>query len=318
MGDGWMSDRRIGLVLGGGGARGLAHILVIEALDELGLRPAAIAGTSIGAIFGAGAAAGVTGKAMREVAIANFASRARLIAKLWSLRPQRLVDLWQSGGSVQIDPERVLNLFVGDLIPPSFDDLIVPLTVTATDFYGWGPHDLSAGNLRKAVAASMAIPMLFRPVQHEDCVLLDGGVVNPLPLDRLPAPVDIVVACDVIAFPEPHDTGRLPTPREAMLGATQLLMQAVVTEKLRTHPPDLLLRPHINSFRLFDFHRVEEILKVNEPLKDEVKRRLHRVLSAQTTEVIQIAAPEKRLPRRRLPRLMLPGRTRRPKPLKSE
>lgn len=299
-----MSTPRIGLVLGGGGARGLAHIVVVEALDELGVRVDAISGTSIGAIFGAGTAAGLTGRSMREVALENFRNRAKLVAKLWELRPTKLIELWQSGGSVQIDPEKVIELFIGPMIPERFEDLVIPLSVTTTDFYGWQAEHFRKGDLRKAVAASMAIPVLFKPVAHEGRVLVDGGVVDPLPLTSLPAPVDLTIAVDVMPYPEAHHGTRLPGAREAIMGATQILMQAVVAEKIRHNPPDLLLRPKVSGFAVLDFHRIDEIFTAVEPLKDEVKRRVDRLLSSETTTAEALPPPpqKKRLPK--APRLL--------------
>lgn len=286
-----MTTPRIGLVLGGGGARGLAHVAVVEALDEMGLRPAAISGTSIGAIFGAGTAAGLSGKAMRAIAVDNFRNRAALVAKLWELRPRKLIELWRSGGNVQIDPEQVLDLFIGASIPARFDDLVIPLSVTATDFYGWQALHLREGDLRKAVAASMAIPVVFRPVAHQGRVLVDGGVVDPLPLTSLPVPVDLTIAVDVMAYPEGDHGTVLPGAREAIIGATQILMQAVVAEKIRHTPPDLLIRPRVSGFALLDFHRVDEIFAAVDRLKDEVKRRVDRLVSSETMPVEALPAP---------------------------
>ena len=92
MGDGGASSGspRIGLALGGGGARGLAHIPVLEALDELGLVPVVIAGTSIGAIAGACYAAGMSGRDIRDYAIARFHNRPDVFARLWQMRPKRM------------------------------------------------------------------------------------------------------------------------------------------------------------------------------------------------------------------------------------
>jgi NTE family protein len=277
----------IGLALGGGGARGFGHIPVIEAFDELGLKVSALSGTSIGAIFAAGYAAGNDGKAMREMALGLFANRATALSKLWQLRPKSMSDLWNGKGLGlgQLEPERILDAFVPDAIPRDFADLKCPLAVVSTDFYGWGAHVSTAGPLRPAVAASMAIPVIFKPVSLDGRVLVDGGVVNPVPVDVLPK-TDLVVAVDVIAYPESSDPKRIPSATEAIFGATQLLMQAVVKEKLIQRPPDLLVRPEVHGFAVLDFLRAKEILAATGPIKDTVKRRLERLLSASPGETM--------------------------------
>ena len=83
-------ESRIGLALGGGGARGMVHILVCEVFDELGIKPALIAGTSIGAIIGAGYAAGFSGREMRDATCAFYGKRREVLARLWKARPARL------------------------------------------------------------------------------------------------------------------------------------------------------------------------------------------------------------------------------------
>jgi NTE family protein len=90
-----MTTPRIGLALGAGGARGLAHIPVVEALDEMGLRPAEIAGSSVGAVIGAGVAAGMSGRDIRRYVLDVFGTRSELLARFWQLRPQSLAELMQ-------------------------------------------------------------------------------------------------------------------------------------------------------------------------------------------------------------------------------
>ena len=87
---------RIGLALGGGGARGLAHIPVLEAFDDLGLKPARIAGTSIGAILGAAYASGHSGEEIRRIVVETFADRNTVLSKVWQLRPKRFADMFRA------------------------------------------------------------------------------------------------------------------------------------------------------------------------------------------------------------------------------
>ena len=269
-----MTTPRIGLALGGGGARGLAHIPVLEVLDEMGVVPAAIAGTSIGSIIGAGYCGGLSGAELREITTAIFRKRTDALGRLWQLRPRRFADLFAGGGLAQFDATRVLEVFAGPSIPRDFADLRIPLTVVATDFYDCQQVTIRSGDLHQAVAASIAIPVVFKPVTFQSRVMIDGGVVNPLPFDILPPGLDIVIAVDVIGSPIPRNGRRLPSASDSIFGATQILMQTITAEKLKTQAPDILIRPDIDGFRVLNFLKAEEILRVCEPVKEEVRQKL--------------------------------------------
>lgn len=291
-----MSEPRIGLVLGGGGARGIVHVPVIEALDELGVRPAAIAGTSIGAIYGAGRAGGLSGADLRALTLASFGNRAAALAKLWTLRPKKFGDILTSGfGLGQIDPEKILAVFAGEAIRPRFDDLVVPLCVVATDFYGGREERLTSGDLRRAVAASMALPTVFRPVAIDGRILIDGGIVDPVPVEALPVEVDLVVAVDVASYPEPADGRAMPGALEAMFGASQLMMQQIAAARFARRPPDVLIRPPLNHVRVLDFLEAKKVLAAGEATKEEAKRRIGRLIEAHMVEpTARLEAPKKR------------------------
>ncbi len=293
-----MSTPRIGLVLGGGGARGLGHVAVLQALDDLGLRPVAIAGASIGAIVGAGIAAGMTGSEMREAFLDVFGSRANAVAKLWQLRPKKLTDLIarDSFGIGKVDAERVLEIFAGDRIPARFSDLLIPFAVSTTDFYGGCEIRLSSGDLPRAVAASMAMPGIFKPVMIDGRPMVDGGVMNPVPIDALPEDIDISIAVDVVSFPEPRADRVMPTGLETVFGAAQLMMQQIMAAKLERRAPDLLVRPPIGDFHVMDFLRARQILAACEPVREDVKRRLTRLIEARDGDRGMLESTQVRLP----------------------
>lgn len=271
------SSPRIGIALGGGGARGLAHVHALEALDELGLHAAAVSGTSIGAIIGSGYAAGLSGREVREATAAALKDAGAVWGKVWTLRPKSLSELF-GGGLVQFDPERVLDLFLPPEIPDSFEELKLPFSVVAADFYGCEEVELRGGPLRRAIAASIALPIVFRPVEIDGVALIDGGVVNPLPFDRLPEDVDLVIAVDVVGGPQ-RPTGRsYPNARESIFGASQILMQTVTRQKLRLRQPDILIRPPVDAFGVLDFLKATAILKSTALVKDEVKRQVEAAL----------------------------------------
>lgn len=263
-----MAYPKIGLALGGGGARGISHIPVLEAFDEYGIKPHAIAGTSIGAIFGGAYASGLSGRQIREIALASFADRNAVLSRLWKLRPRRFVELF-NGNSVQFDPLKVLEVFVAEYLPASFEELEIPLRVLATDFYGGAEVDIESGALLSAIAASIAIPALFRPVMRQNQVLIDGGVINPLPFDRLPSDCDVVIAVDVVGAPVCRPGRSLPSSLDAIYGTSQILMQSITAQKLKQNQPDLLLRPDTGNIRVLDFMKAKEILDLSESLREK-------------------------------------------------
>ncbi|NRG19823.1 patatin-like phospholipase family protein [Rhizobiales bacterium] len=277
-----MASPRIGLALGGGGARGLAHVPVLEAFDDLGITPHAIAGTSIGALIGAGYAGGMSGDQIRAYIEMALSDRNAVLARLWQLRPKRFADIFSGGGGgvMQFDPLRVLEVFAGDAIPKTFEELKIPLTVLATDFYGCREVDLRSGPLHSAVAASIAIPALFKPVTIQDRIMIDGGVVNPLPFDALPQACDIVVAVDVVGSPVPRRKTPHPSASDSLFGATQILMQSVVSEKLKSRRPDILVRPDIEAFRVLDFLKARKIMDAAQPTRETVKREIEKSIRA--------------------------------------
>ncbi len=275
------SELRIGLALGAGGARGFAHIPVLEAFDELGLKPVVVSGASIGAIIGAGYCAGMSGADIRTYVHDLFRRRADVVSRLWRTRPKSAREFFTAGGVRfgQFDAERLLSAFLPEVIPSGFADLRIPLKVVASDFYGWKETVLEEGDLRKAIAASVAIPVIFRPVLIEGRVMVDGTVFNPVPFDIVAPHTDIVVAVDVIGGPI-GPASRMPTPMEAVFGTTQLLMRAILAQKLRqANAPQILVKPAISSFRLLDLMKANTILKAAEPVKDEVKRALDKAIA---------------------------------------
>jgi NTE family protein len=271
----------VALALGSGGARGLAHIVALEALDELGVRPVAIAGSSIGAIIGAAYAAGMPGRALRAFVLASFRQRPLVVAKLLEARVGRITQLINRSGignPVLVDGERLLDLFWPDAVPDRFEDLKLPFAAIATDFHLRTEARLTSGALTPAVGASMAIPGLVRPVVIGERVLIDGGAVNPLPYEAFLGAGAFVIGVDVCGasfLSQP----RVPEPIEAMFGASQIMMSSIVQKMVERQPPDLLLRPDVGAFAGLDFFKAAEILDAAEPIRDRLKQAVERALA---------------------------------------
>ena len=265
----------VGLALGAGGARGLAHIVVLEALDELGVKPLAIAGCSIGAVIGAAYAAGLSGKQLRAHTLGVLRNRAQFMSQLLRARVGRFSDLLSGLGAnpVLIDGEKLLDLLWPTQVPDRFEQLQIPFTAVATDFHGRRDALFESGPLAPAVAGSMAIAGLVKPVSADGMYLVDGGVTNPLPYRALMGRASIIIACDVTMGPmvASHVS---PKPYQAMIGAGQILQTAIIAEMLKTDAPDIMLTPDVQAFNTLDFFRAVKILEAAEPLREELKRAL--------------------------------------------
>ncbi len=269
---------RIAIALGAGGARGLAHIALLEAFDELGLRPAAIAGTSMGALVGAAYAAGIPARDLRRHAGSVLRDRSRAMARVLEARVGRFADMFSGlGNPLLVDAEAVLAAFWPEAVPERFEDLAIPLQVVATDYAGRTEALFQAGSLRRAVAGSIAIPGLIRPVRDGDRLLIDGGAVNPLPFDHLIGRAEVVVAVDVAGGPT-LAPGRVPSGLEITIGTIQIMQSAINAAKLKIYRPQVVVTPDVSRFRALDFFEARAILAAAEPAKEELKRELARHL----------------------------------------
>ena len=273
----------IGLALGGGTSRGLAHVLAIEALDELGLKPGIIAGTTIGSILGAACASGMQGAEMRAFISELFGSRREVLKRLSARGLSALAELWNLRTPALINLEAVMATLLPKEIPGTFEGLKIPLLVVATDFYGQSQVVLDKGPLIPALSASAALPAVFKPVLHEKRVLIDGGFVNPVPFDLVRSKAAITIGIDVsgeVARPEGAPENHIPGSVDASIGAAHITLRSIVREKLRHEAPDIMIRARVGSFAAFDFYRFKEIFAASEPAKDELKRQLERKLLA--------------------------------------
>jgi NTE family protein len=272
--------KTVAVALGGGGARGLAHIAVLEALDELGVRPVALAGTSVGALIGAAYAAGLSGKELRRHVIALAHDRAETWRRLITARAGTIANLFAIGfgSATLVDGEKFCERFLPESLPETFDDLQIPLIVIATDLYRRTQVAFSTGPLRPALAASIALPTVVRPVFIDGRVYIDGGATNPLPFDHLRGRADVVVAVDISGAP--NEVRRdIPNPWECMLTTVLVMGNAITNEKLKHgNAPDLMIRPNVGLFRTLNFFHASAILRASEPCKAEVKARLAELL----------------------------------------
>lgn len=189
---------RIGVALSSGGAKGLAHIGVIQVLEENGIPVDAVAGTSMGAYVGALWASGLTGSELEALAATVVARR-----DLWGL-----VDPIIPPRRGFVGGRKILSRLRETLGEKRFDELAKPFLCVATELNGYARAVLQEGDVATAVLASLAIPGVVVPVEREGIEYIDGGVSEPLPVDALRESglVDRIIAVNVL--PRPGETGR--------------------------------------------------------------------------------------------------------------
>jgi NTE family protein len=269
------------LALGGGGARGLAHIAVLEALDDMGQKPAAIAGTSIGALIAAAYAAGMSGREIRRFVITLAHDRAEVFRRLIATRAGTFANLFNLGfgSATLVDAEKFCQQFLPDKVPDDFGELEIPLTIIATDLYRRQQAAFSSGPLKPALAASIALPTVMRPVVVAGRVLIDGGATNPLPFEELRGRADLVLAVDISGAPT-DERRDIPNPWECLLATVLVMGNAITAEKIKHGAPDLVVRPRVGAFRALDFLQASAILRAAEPVKVELKEKLAALLES--------------------------------------
>jgi NTE family protein len=147
----------------------------------------------------------------------------------------------------------------------------------ASDLHRREPVAFSHGPLKPALAASIALPTLVRPVLIDDRILIDGGATNPLPFDQLRGRADVIVAVD-ISGEGSEDRRDIPTPWECLVTTVLVMGTAITREKLKHVAPDLMVRPKVGIFRTLDFMQASAILRAAEPAKQEMKDRLAALL----------------------------------------
>lgn len=273
---------RVGIALGGGGAKGLAHIPMLAVLDQLGIRPHRIVGTSIGALIGALYASGMSAKALAELVDRLTVSGDE--SWLGALMEQDVGEWWdlielQLGRGGLMDTGAVARFIERTVDARRFGELQIPLAVVAADFWERQQVVFDQGPLAPALQASIALPGLFSPVHYRDRVLVDGGLVNPVPWDLLAEDCDLVIAVDVSGSRTPQaDNG--PSYTETVFNTYQILQASIVREKLRYQPPDIYIAPELNNIRVLDFNRVDEINAHAIPAAGELERQLRKRLVA--------------------------------------
>lgn len=281
---------RIGLALGSGSARGWAHVGVIRALEEAGIRPDLVCGTSIGALVGAAYAAGELDRfeqwllALRMTDVLTF------------------MDVHLNGGLIK--GERLMEFFRRNFMDRPVEELGMPFGVVATDLHTGAEVWLRQGSTIDAVRASIALPALFTPVLWDGQLLVDGGLVNPVPVSLARAMgADVVIAVDLntdllgrhlkeppmkakpkveaeaeptgevsewmrklqknlsVLMPEREENPRLPSMLDVVASSINIMQVRISRSRMAGEPPDAIVTPKLARLGLLDFHKAREAME---------------------------------------------------------
>ena len=288
----------IGLALGSGSARGWAHIGVIRALEEAGIRPDLVCGSSVGAVVGAAYA---LGELDRLEEWARGLTRRTVFS---------FMDFNLSGGMLK--GEKVIDFFRKHLSDRDIETLAMPYAAVATALYSGSEVWLRSGSTMDAVRASMALPGLFTPALRDGRLLVDGGLVNPVPVSLARAMgADVVIAVDLNAdiltrhlrppqtsapavpavdealkaeataasanttgpwmrklqdgfvslLPSPHsEQEHMPSLLEVVMGSVNIMQVRITRSRMAGEPPEVGLAPRLAHLGLLDFSQAEEAI----------------------------------------------------------
>lgn len=292
---------KIGLALGSGSARGWAHMGVLKALDEAGIKPDVVCGASIGALVAAAYAAGELEQFAAWVHTLNM-------RKVFGF-----MDFNLSGGMLK--GERLIDFWRSNFADFDIESSPIPFAAVATDLHSGAEVWLREGSIADAVRASIALPGLFTPVVHQGRLLVDGGLVNPVPSTLARAMgADIVIAVDLNAdllqrhmrpmaveqtAPVPGDVAglvdaqsaawisriqhglrswmpgagvqpaalataqmlRTPSLLDVVMTSVNIMQMRITRSRMAGDPPELVIAPRLAHLGLLDFHRAKEAIQ---------------------------------------------------------
>ena len=287
---------KTGIALGGGGAKGLAHIGVLKVLQEHGIVPDLVAGTSIGALVGALYCLRGDIRAVEEFALGFEGAN---LTPYLAPRPS---------GSGLVSEKRIRSFLEKTLGSGLIEELDRPFFCPATDIRSGREVLLDRGPLALAVRASISVPIIFRPVRIGGGYLVDGGLVNPVPVDALKrSGADFTVAVNIIT-PRSLHPRRHPLPRgkeklllarldrfisrkllngsqdrepnlvESLLSTIEIMQERLITARLGSDAPDAIIHVDTSDYKFFEFYRPAELIRRGEAaarlaIKDVLRRR---------------------------------------------
>ena len=288
--------KKVGLVLGSGGAKGLSHIGVIKFLEEMNIKIDFITGSSIGALIGGAYASGLSIKEIEDIALeTDLTSTAKLFSP----------GFGKSGLVKGTKVQEFLTSILGD---KNIEDLKIPFTAVAIDIITGQEIHFNKGNLVEAIRASISIPIVFQPVIWNNIVLVDGGLVNPVPINiARDMGADYIIAVNILSsknkpdsksdtkfdnkidlekpleiipvlqrkledlmidhkwirnFIKHKDKEDLPGMKKIFNQSVQIAQERLIELSIELYKPDVLVEPKVGNINIFDFYKAEEIIEM--------------------------------------------------------
>lgn len=231
---------KIGLVLSGGGARGVAHLGVLKALDELGVKVSAISGTSAGAIVGAFYSEGYKPEEILNIAkTQKFFGFSNLLF----------------GKAGLFNMEAFESVYHTYFTHNNIEQLAIPMTIAATDIVKGEICYFTQGDLSKALLASSCVPLVFEPVQVENTIMMDGGILNNFPVEPLLSTCDKIIGVNVNAISQNFNQIHM---KDMLDRSFHIAMKGAMQEKIKYC--DVFIEPeNMSRFGMFDLSKLDEI-----------------------------------------------------------
>jgi NTE family protein len=281
---------KIGLALGSGGAKGLAHIGVLKVFEKYNLNIDIISGTSIGAVIGALYSMGMSASEIEKLAL--------------SIGEKNMKEVFSTKLSMQgiLNQKKALDFLDSVFNKGKIEELPYKFICVATDIMTGEEIVFKTGELSKAVMASASIPVFFPPLKYKNHYLNDGGLINPVPIKQLmDEDIDFIIAVDVSKPVKTKSSVKVKTTEENMdnksfmdkittlfsnmfekekddepniikvfLNSIDIMEEQIVKKNLRVYPPDILISPDIQEFKTFDFDKVKEIIGKGEIVTEKI------------------------------------------------
>ncbi len=252
------NKNKIGLALSSGSAHGLAHIGVLKVLERENIKIDFIAGTSIGAYLGAIWASGISASSIEKFVL-EFRKKSKILS---------IMDFSISRSGL-LSGKRVISYLESIMGDRDFSELKIPLAVVAMDLSSGCPVIITKGSVSEAVRASISLPGIFEPVRYSKQILIDGGFVEPVPVNVLKEMgANKIIASNVITCFNKNNSAKIFTYKR-MPSAISVIVKAMeIVERemalVSCKGADIVIQPDVMSYRILDFTKVKKLIRIGE------------------------------------------------------
>ena len=264
-----MKKNKIGIALGGGAARGYAHIGVLNAIDELNIPISYVSGTSIGSFIGALYTSGNLKTFENEVRSRNSFMK-DVLFKLDPVFPKLSI----------MNGNEVIKIFKELTDIRTFEELEIPLTTVATDIINNKKIESSKGDIINAIKASIAIPGVLTPTYVNENLCVDGGLIDPVPLQSIvDMGSDITLAVNLYGLQTSEKNDNKYNIVDIVDRSAKIILNNVTHLSFKNNEPDILIEPPIDQFKGWDFHRSNELIEIGYDTAKKILKENEELLS---------------------------------------